>query len=167
MRALEPADAEAYRALRLQALANAPEAFGASYEEEAGQTLDGIRARIGGHSANRIFGAWSSGRLVGMAGFAARERLKSRHKGIMWGVYVRPDWRGRGLGEALVRQVIDHAALHVVVLEAAVGLHNESARRTYHKLGFRPYGIERKALRVGNVFYDEELLFIDFSDAAR
>jgi RimJ/RimL family protein N-acetyltransferase len=52
----------------------------------------------------------------------------------------------------------------VIVLEAAVGLANESARRTYHSLGFRPYGIERKALRIGDVFYDEELLFIDFQE---
>jgi RimJ/RimL family protein N-acetyltransferase len=101
-----------------------------------------------------------------MAGFMAQNRLKARHKGLMWGVYVRPDWRGRGLGEALVRQVVDHAADHVIVLEAGVGIFNTGARRTYHKLGFRPYGIERKALRIGDTFYDEELLFIDFSDHA-
>jgi len=49
----------------------------------------------------------------------------------------------------------------VIMLEAAVGLTNEGARRTYRGLGFKPYGIERKAIRVGDVFYDEELLFLD------
>jgi hypothetical protein len=49
----------------------------------------------------------------------------------------------------------------VIILEAAVGLANESARRTYHGLGFNAYGVERKALRVGDVFYDEELLLIE------
>jgi RimJ/RimL family protein N-acetyltransferase len=47
------------------------------------------------------------------------------------------------------------------MLEAAVGLANASARRTYHGLGFKPYGIERKAIRVGDVFHDEELLYLD------
>jgi RimJ/RimL family protein N-acetyltransferase len=47
------------------------------------------------------------------------------------------------------------------MLEAAVVLTNESTRRTYHGLGFRPYGIERKAIRVGDTFYDEELLYLD------
>jgi RimJ/RimL family protein N-acetyltransferase len=49
------------------------------------------------------------------------------------------------------------------MLEAAVGLTNGSARRTYHNLGFRPYGIERKAIRIGDVFHDEELLYLDLA----
>ncbi|MBZ6076171.1 GNAT family N-acetyltransferase [Microvirga puerhi] len=166
LRDLMPADADAYRELRLEALASAPAAFGSSYEEEIRLSLDEFRARIPDTGPNRIFAAFSRDRLVGMAGFVVQDRLKARHKGILWGVYVRPEARGRGLGDALVRQVVDHAARHVVVIEAAVGLFNESARRTYHKLGFKPYGIERKAIRIDDIFYDEELLFIDFSEHA-
>lgn len=165
-RPLAPIDAEAYRELRLEALASAPEAFGSSYEEEVVLSTEEFRVRIPISGPDRIFAAFSGGHLAGMAGFMVRNRLKARHKGLMWGVYVRPDWRGRGLGEALVRQVVDHAVDHVIVLEAGVGIFNTGARRTYHKLGFRPYGIERKALRIGDTFYDEELLFIDFSDHA-
>ncbi len=162
IRRLEPSDAQAYRDLRLEALAASPEAFGSSHEEEAPLPLETIRARISATSPNAIFGAFTGDRLVGMAGFAVHERAKASHKGLMWGVYVQADRRGLGLGKRLVEQVIDHASRHVIMLEAAVGTTNESARRTYHALGFRPYGIERKALRVGDVFYDEELLFIEF-----
>jgi RimJ/RimL family protein N-acetyltransferase len=164
IRSLEPSDARAYRELRLEALATAPEAFGSSYEEEAPLPLETIRARIPSSGPNVIFGAFAEKRLIGMAGFAAYERIKASHKGLMWGVYVQAAWRGRGLGRQLVQRVIDHAARHVIVLEAAVGLTNASARRTYHALGFQSYGIERKALRVGDAFYDEELLFIDFQE---
>ncbi|MEZ0170201.1 N-acetyltransferase family protein [Microvirga sp. TS319] len=164
IRTLEPSDARAYRDLRLEALAASPEAFGSSYEEEAPLPLETVRARIPAPGPNAIFGAFAEGRLVGMAGFAVYERAKASHKGVMWGVYVQEDRRGHGLGRRLVQQVIDHASRHVIMLEAAVGLMNDSARRTYHALGFRPYGIERKALRVGGVFYDEELLFIDFQE---
>lgn len=162
LRPLVPSDARAFRDLRLEALAGVPEAFGSSYEEEVARSLDDFRAMIPEGGPGRIFGGWSGDRLVGMAGFAVQGRLKARHKGVMWGVYVQPDLRGQGLGEALVRQVVTHAAAHVIVLEAAVGLSNTGARRTYHKLGFRPYGLERKALRVGDTFYDEELLFMEF-----
>lgn len=164
IRPLEPSDARAYRDLRLEALAASPEAFGSSYEEEAPLPLETVRARIPASGPSAIFGAFAEGRLVGMAGFAVYERAKASHKGVMWGVYVQADGRGQGLGRRLVQQVIDHASRHVIMLEAAVGLMNERARRTYHALGFRPYGIERKALRVGDVFYDEELLFIDFQE---
>ncbi|WP_457091677.1 N-acetyltransferase family protein [Microvirga sp. P5_D2] len=165
IRSLSPSDAEAFRELRLKALATSPEAFGSSYEEEAHLPLDTIRSRIPTSGPNAIFGAFAGGQLVGMAGFAVYDRIKVSHKGLMWGVYVQPDQRGHGLGRKLVQSVIEQASRHVIMLEAAVGLNNDSARRTYHALGFKPYGIERKALKVGDAFYDEELLYLDFSDA--
>ncbi|WP_114945712.1 GNAT family N-acetyltransferase [Microvirga calopogonii] len=161
IRPLRPADAPAYRDLRLEALQSSPEAFGSSYEEEAPLPLETIQARIPVSGPNAIFGAFAADTLVGMAGFAVYERVKARHKGVMWGVFVTPEWRRQRVGKALVRQVIDHASRHVIMLEAAVGLTNERARRTYHDLGFKPYGIEHKAIRIGEVFHDEELLYLD------
>jgi RimJ/RimL family protein N-acetyltransferase len=163
IRPLEPSDAQAYRDLRLEALADTPEAFGASYEEETPLSVEDFRARIPRSGPNAIFGAFAGKRLVGMAGFVVYDRLKARHKGLMWGVFLKPDWRQHGADRELVRRVIDHAAQHVIMLEAAVGITNERARRTYHSLGFEAYGIERKALRIGDTFYDEELLFLDLS----
>jgi RimJ/RimL family protein N-acetyltransferase len=165
IRPLTPSDAKAFRALRLEALANHPEAFSSSYEEESPRSLVEFQARIPSSGPNAIFGAFDGDRLVGMAGFVVYDRPKARHKGLMWGVYVKPKWRGRRVGKALVKSVIDLASRHVVMLEAAVTLTNESARRTYHGLGFEPYGIERKAIRVGDAFYDEELLYLEFSGA--
>jgi RimJ/RimL family protein N-acetyltransferase len=160
IRTLEPSDAQAFRTLRLEALTDSPEAFGASYEEDEATPLETIRMRLSSHP-NAVFGAFAGDTLIGMAGFAVHDRLKARHKGLLWGVYVKPEWRGHTIGKLLVQRVIDHASRHVIMLEAAVGLTNDGARRTYHALGFRPYGVERKALRVGDAFYDEELLSID------
>ncbi|QRM31054.1 GNAT family N-acetyltransferase [Microvirga sp. VF16] len=165
IRPLHPTDAQAYQDLRLEALHGSPEAFGSSYEEEAPLPLETIKARISSSGPNTIFGAFADEALVGMAGFAVYERVKARHKGLMWGVFVRPEWRKQRVGKALVQRVIGHAARHVIMLEAAVGITNESARRTYHGLGFEPYGIERKAIRVGDQFYDEELLYLDLPGA--
>ncbi|WP_201830233.1 GNAT family N-acetyltransferase [Microvirga zambiensis] len=162
IRTFDPSDAQILQNLRLEALAGSPEAFLSSFEEEATLSLETVRDRIPSSGPNAIFGAYSGEQLVGMAGFAVYDRMKARHKGVMWGVYVKPEWRRQKVGQALVRQVIDHASRHVIVLEAAVSLVNEGARRTYHGLGFKPYGIERKAIRVGDNFYDEELLYLEF-----
>jgi ribosomal protein S18 acetylase RimI-like enzyme len=130
-----------------------------------GLPIETIRSRIPVSGPNAIFGAFVGEQLVGMAGFSVYDRVKSSHKGIMWGIYVQPNRRGQSLGRKLVQHVIEQASRHVIILEAAVGLSNDKARRTYHALGFKPYGVERKALRVGDTFYDEELLLIDFSPA--
>jgi RimJ/RimL family protein N-acetyltransferase len=161
IRALEATDVEAYRELRLTALATSPEAFGSSYEEEARLSMDSIRARVVSDGPNMIFGALAGSQLVGMAGFAANERLKRRHKGTLWGVFLMPEWRGRGLGDRLVRRVIKHATAHVLILQAGVTMTNQRARQVYARLGFVPYGVERQALLVDGTFYDDELLALD------
>jgi RimJ/RimL family protein N-acetyltransferase len=164
IRALGASDAEAYRVLRLTALATSPEAFGSSHEEEAELSLESFRARVVTTGRSAIFGAFADNRLVGMAGFAASERVKKRHKGTLWGVFVMPEWRGRGLADRLIARVIEHADEHVVVLQVSVVTTNQRARQAYVRFGFVPYGIERQALRIGGMFYDSEHLALNLCE---
>jgi RimJ/RimL family protein N-acetyltransferase len=161
IRALGTPDAEAYRELRLAALATSPEAFASSYEEGAARSLDSFRAQVATTGPSVIFGAFTGNQLVGMAGFAANERIKERHKGTLWGVFLMPEWRGQGLAARLVARVVQHATEHVLILQAVVVTTNRRARKTYARLGFIPYGIERKALCIDGTFYDDELLALD------
>lgn len=158
---LSPLDAEAFRALRLQALASAPEAFGSSHEEEAAYPLERFRAFLPAEGPNATFGAFAGDLLVGIAGFVAQPKHKERHKGFLWGVFVRPQFRSRGIGEHLVRRVIMHAAEHVLLLQTSVVISNDAAREIYYRLGFVPYGTERKALCIDGTYYDEELLVLE------
>jgi len=164
IRLLGPADAADYRPLRLQALRDHPEAFGASHEDEAARSLDMTARRLDGGPLNCVFGAFAGENLIGTAGFIVPDRSpKSRHKGLLVGVHVAPAHRGHGLGRALVTAVIDHARAHVVLLQAGVGVANTPALRLYESLGFRHYGREDKALRVDGVFIDEALIVLDFA----
>ena len=67
----------------------------------------------------------------------------------MWGVYLRPALRGRGVGEALVGAVIAQARAHVELLLSGVNAENLGARALYHRMGCRPYGLEPRSLRWG------------------
>jgi len=160
---LNATHAEAYRNLRLQALATAPEAFGASHAEEAARPLSAFAERINPPEPSRVFGAFAGNQLVGIAGFMVATSPKSRHKGTLWGVYVAPEQRGRGIARGLVEAVIAHATRHVVMLQANVVMTNQHARTLYEGLGFQTYGIETKALCVDGVFHDEALLALDLS----
>jgi len=167
IRRLVPADADAFRTLRLEALTTAPEAFGSSPEEEAARPMDLVRSRLDAALPDAVFGAFAGDDLVGIAGFALSQGIKKRHKGLLWGVFVRAGWRDRGTGAQLVRAVIDHACNHVLLLQASVVTTNGSARRVYDRLGFILYGIERRALRVADAFHDEALLVLNLASTER
>jgi GNAT superfamily N-acetyltransferase len=163
VRLLGPADAAAYRALRLDALQRHPCAFRASLDEEAGQSLEELAARL---EADAVFGAYYDGALCGLAGLEIPQARNKRHKGTLFGVYVCPDRRRAGLGTTLVSRVIEHARTRVDQLHAAVVVAAEPARALYRKLGFEPYGVEPRALKVGDEYFDQELLVLRLDDGA-
>ena len=91
----------------------------------------------------------------------ARLQGKESHKGLLWGMYVRDAARGSGAADALVGAVIGHARTEVESLLLAVGVHNEPAQRLYRRHGFVEYGREPRALKVGDVYYDEIMMRLE------
>jgi ribosomal protein S18 acetylase RimI-like enzyme len=161
IRRLGADDAAEYRRLRREALDESPSAFGEDAEEHRRTTLDDVARRLGTAGDDAfVLGAFEEGVLVGTAGFARFERKKTRHKGRVWGVFVAPSARRRGVGRALVAALLGRAAridgVQQVVLSVAAT--QEPARRLYTALGFVTYGREPRALRVGGRDIDEELM---------
>jgi ribosomal protein S18 acetylase RimI-like enzyme len=161
IRPVTRAEAEAWRALRLEMLKDNPTAFKSSYEEEAPQNLSSFAARIPEDPIDVLFGVYRGGVLSGSAGFSREKRVKIAHKGLMWSVYLKPELRGRGVGEALVQRVIDHAGANVSVLLCSVTSENTAACELYRRMGFVEYGIEPRALRVDGRDYDEDMLILN------
>jgi len=108
-------------------------------------------------------GSVNGSSLVGLAGLHVHDGIKHRHKGVLWGMYVRPDARGTGLAAALVQQVIVHARTVVESLCLTVVASNAAARRLYGSAGFKEYGLEQRALKVGSQYYDEVLMALPLS----
>lgn len=152
----EMTDAAALHALRLEALAAHPDVFGASLSEESA----GLPAWLAAHlDAGEVFGAWDGADLAGMAGLWRETAEKRRHRGGLWGMYVRPAWRGRGVGAALVRHVLERAAAAgLEQVHLAVAVDNAAARALYDSMGFLACGIEPRALKIGQIYVDELLM---------
>lgn len=156
VRQLKTFDAAIYRKLRLEGLKSNPEAFGASFDEEASRPLRWFEEGLEG---NMVFGGCTSdGALVGMAGFRVLTGAKSSHKGVLWGMFVRPDVRGTGLAKLLVERVIEHAESVVEEILLTVVSSNMAATKLYKELGFQEYGLERRALKIGSDYHDEILM---------
>ena len=166
IRRLNQQDAEPYRQLRSEALELEPWAFTESIAEHQSMALETIQHRLGAGASDGDFvlGAFDGGQLIGIAGFFRRRGEKIRHRGEVWGVYIAKRYRGRGIGRALlaelVRQLREESDLEQVALGVSVG--NVSARRLYESLGFESYGRETHALKIGDAYVDEELMVLYF-----
>jgi len=158
IRRLTSADAAAYREIRLAGLRDSPEAFGSTFVRENAQPLVWFCDRL---RNSQVFGALRSTDLLGIAGFVIREGEKERHKGLLWGMYVRPDSRNAGVGRKLIEAVIDYARDHVEVIQLSVVSGNDRARRLYACLGFVEYGVEKNSLKQDGRYYDEALMALD------
>jgi ribosomal protein S18 acetylase RimI-like enzyme len=165
VRRLSPADAPEYRALRLRALAEHPDAFTSSYEEDVLHPLQVTFARLA--SPLYVFwGAFQGSELYGMVGLEHEGRAKNRHKGTVIGMYVAPEVSGQGVGRALLAALIAHAREHgIVSLVLTVTHGNAHAQRLYEGAGFRSFGIEPDAVRVGSRSHAKNHMHLDLSQA--
>ncbi len=159
IRVLTASDASEYWKIRLEALECDPEAFGSSAEEHRALTDDEVAARISYDPANKfVVGAFSGERLLGTAGFFRDKNLKARHKGHIWGVYVAREARSHGVGRKMLQAVLERAiridGLEQIML--SVVTEQNAAVSLYRSMGFESYGCERRALKIGERYVDEE-----------
>ncbi|MEU8661420.1 GNAT family N-acetyltransferase [Actinoplanes philippinensis] len=80
---------------------------------------------------------------------------------MLYGVEVRPDLRGRGVGSALIRhvaQLVADRGFAEVSLEVEVG--NAGAIRLYHRLGFVTVGPHRHVWRSGSATGSTDVLIM-------
>lgn len=132
---IEPDDWPAWRSVRLQALRDAPDAFGSSYSEVSGPK-DHERYWRGYFSANgQNYLAHLNGVTVGMVRITGPQTDADAELMSLW---VAPAARGRGIGADLVETCWTwlQTAAPGFRLRLSVRRRNRAARRLYERLGF-------------------------------
>ncbi len=167
IRVLSEDDLEDYTELRLRALKEEPEAFGASYEESSKLSREEVADRLASSDDGFILGAFdeSTGLLLAMVGFYRNRPAKMKHKGAVWGMYTVPEARGLGVGRALMVELIERAKVidGLETLLITVVVENKAAYKLYKSLGFKEYAIECGALKVDDKYLDEAFMSMPLS----
>ncbi|MEO8739583.1 MAG: GNAT family N-acetyltransferase [Casimicrobiaceae bacterium] len=167
IRPLGPEDAEVYHALRLRMLREHPEAFTSSFEEASSKPLAWAEARLTpatGAPEKFVLGAFAGDdELIGSVGMAVEERLKERHKGFVFGMFVAPEAGAAGVGRALLADCIARARRvpGLELLTLTVTSSNLRALQFYQAAGFRAFGIEQRAIKVAGIHYPKAHMMFD------
>ena len=156
IRPLRADDAEAYRALMLEAYGVYPQAFTSSVAERAAMPLSWWEKRLES-PLDLLLGAFDEEALAGIVGLAFEPREKARHKVTLFGMYVNASHQQKGLGRQLVEAALAEARqqprLKLIQLTVTAG--NEAAFALYQRCGFIQYGLEPLAVRVGVEYFDK------------
>lgn len=163
IRRLTGVDAENYWDLRLEALQKNPEAYITTYEEAINRKepiQEVVKNLQGEHSLT--FGAFNeNNKLVGVVTLLTESREALRHKGHIVGMYVSAQSRGKGYARNLIHKVVKKAKdLHIEQICLSVVSDNIAAKKLYQSIGFESYGVEKRALKIDEMYRDEEFMVL-------
>jgi ribosomal protein S18 acetylase RimI-like enzyme len=163
IRLLGEDDVLPFRELRLHGLRSCPTAFGQTAEEFERVPANELSALFR-TDESIVYGAFSTAvTMVGLAGLRRASRARLQHKAFVWGVYVRPEARGAGVGRLLIEHVIERARNlpELEQLHLTVSSTQTAAEALYRRLGFVCWGTEPRALKVGQEFVDEAHMLLN------
>ncbi|AZF03970.1 GNAT family N-acetyltransferase [Pseudomonas sp. R5-89-07] len=156
IRRLNACDADAYRALMLEAYGAYPQAFTSSVAERAAMPLNWWQKRLD-NPLDCVLGGFDGARLAGIVGLAYEPREKARHKVTLFGMYVTQASQHKGMGRRLVEAALVEARRqpHLKLIQLTVTAGNDVALALYQRCGFVQYGLEPLAVRVGVEYFDK------------
>jgi RimJ/RimL family protein N-acetyltransferase len=166
IREAKPADAVQFRELRLSALQDSPIAFTSDYQKNLNQPLkyweDTLTTQA---DESTIFLAEQENGLIGMTGIARSGSPKTRHSAWIWGVYVKPEWRGLHIAEEMITCCFAWSrSRRIVLAKLGVVAVNRPAIRCYERCGFKAYGTEPRTVFYEGTYYDELLMYYSLEE---
>ncbi|MBM4179054.1 MAG: GNAT family N-acetyltransferase [Ignavibacteria bacterium] len=164
IRPLEIEDFTQFLDIQSAALLQAPEVFGSDYDWFAGLSILSKEQRYERYMNfpyQYLLGAIDpNGNIVGMIGYSSQGSTKTKHKGSLWGLFVREEYRGQGIASILVDSIMEIAkdVLEIEQLQLSVSTKNQASYGLYLRLGFTVYGTEIHAMKIGDSYVDEYLM---------
>jgi ribosomal protein S18 acetylase RimI-like enzyme len=139
-------EVEIFRTIRLRALKAEPFSFLDDYEESLAEPPENFARYF---KNCWIACAFIDGEAVGLAGLHWQPRKKVCHKGTVWGVWVDPKARGKGIARKLITLLLEKAKeAGLELVQISTDETNPVTLGLYQSLGFEEYGREKNILKV-------------------
>jgi len=131
------------RDLRIKATKEVPLAFGRTSAEETEKTEEQWRKQL---AESRYYALKEEGTLIGMLCVALEKGSMQSHVANIFGVYVGPGARGKGLGRRLMEAAINDLKedSHVMKVKLKVAETQKEAQALYEGMGFKKVGVFEK-----------------------
>ncbi len=157
---------EMYRALMLEAYQLSPDAYTSTATEREALPDSWWCERLGSRNGGfYTVGAIESHTLVGAVGLEFNDRIKTKHKARLVGMYVTPHSRGKGIGRKLLDRVIsvagESARVEVILLTVTDG--NDGAVKLYQAAGFEVFGVEPRAIYTNGAYLAKQHMWLSIA----
>ena len=131
-----------------------PGEFAFTVEEE-----EDLLRELAGSQTSTFFVAEVDGQIVGVLNCFGGKRKATRHCAEL-GISIAKEWRGRGIGNALMAAAIDWARSTGILtrIELQVFARNAGAIQLYEKHGFRIEGTRRNAVYRNGEYLDDHTM---------
>ena len=152
-----------YKKIRLECMKTYPDNFSTTYEEEANYKTLKLSHIFSDEKTNDfIFGAFIENELVGICGFVHETKIKTKHRGEITQMFVKPNFSKQQIGTKLLQAAIDKAFSNNTIeqINLTVIASNEKAVSLYKKVGFIRYGICENFYKDENNYWAETFMFL-------
>lgn len=163
IRELNSNEWQLFKAIRLEALKTNPMAFSNTYEDVLKYSDEKWQQQLqdAAQRTDCVFCfAFDNKQVIGMNGAWWNNKPITKHVAEVFGVFVNPAYRGKGIGKRLMQSIIDEVGKIPQFTKVKLGVTatNLPALKLYESCGLKVVGKHEKELKFGDEFYDELLM---------
>lgn len=106
------------------------------------------------------YSVWKNGKIIGDGGLTGLPRRMS-HRAEMGLSVVKAEWN-KGIGSMLLNKLIEYARQNdIEIIDLEVRSDNVRAIHLYEKYGFKHAGTRPAYFKIGNEYFDFEMMYLD------
>lgn len=127
--------------------------------EEESRYVEGYLKKVEEHRAVKLL-VFHKDELIGVGDITPKERAED-HIGV-FGLTIKKEWRGKGIGKFLMQKVLIEAEKHIVgmkIVTLGVYANNPIAKNLYLKMGFIEYGLLPGGVKRRGEFVDHIYMY--------